>query len=238
MKNFFLIACVYCALFLMLTPFSKISVIKLQADDKLKSAQSYQLKEKEILSYLESYKGQWLWQTPLKELAKAVSAMYLEADVYTARRFPSRLIVILKKKDTALLLLREGEFFYSVSYKGDIGAKKSLGESLDFPILRGDVFWSDSRLRKRALSVFLSIPKNSRRAFAPQNISEISYNKANDSLFFYLMPGHFIVELAERASLKKAQNIDFVLNYLTQRKAQGKLIDARMDKKIIVKNQN
>jgi len=163
--------------------------------------------------------------------------LYTWAEVHVTRKLPNRLVVFLEKKDIALLLLKDEEFFYSVSYEGKIGVKRGLGESLDFPVLRGDIFWNDSFLRKRALSIFLSIPKNN-RTFSTQNISEITYNKKNDSLFFYLIPGHFILELRKQLSPMQVQNIDFVLNYLNQRGKQEGIIDARLDKKIIVKSFN
>ena len=217
-----------------LGPPFKISSVELKMDQELQTSKSYIAKEEEIVSYLNRYKGQLLWQVDLKDLVKKVNSLYLGAEVYTARRFPNQLSVSLKKKNTALLLLKGGESFYSISHEGRIGAKRNGEESFDFPILRGDSFGNDIQLRKRALSILFSIPKAG-QAFSAQNISEISYNKANDSLLFYLIHGHFILELKKQPIPKTIQNIEFVLHYLNQQGEQGGLIDARLDKKIIVK---
>ena len=224
-------------LYIFLGPFFKISEVELNIDKELKISKSYKLKEENILSYLKSYKGQFLWRVDLKNLVEKVNTFYLGSEVYAVRKLPNRLLVFLKKKNTALLLLKEGEFFYSLSYEGEIGDQRNPEESFDFPILRGKLFWEKLQLRKRALSILSSIPQQG-RFFSVQNISEISYNKANDSLLFYLIRSHFILELKEQASPKKIQNIDFVLNYLNQRGDKGGRIDARLDKKIIVKDIN
>ena len=218
-----------------LGPFSRISLVKLKVDEKLKANKIYMTKDQEILSYLNNYKGQWLWSVDLKELVKKLNSIYLEAEIHVVRKFPSQLNVALKKKSTALLLLKEGELFYSVSYEGEIGSPKNIEESFDFPILRGNSFWNDLQLRQRVLSVLSVLPKEG-QTFSIQNISEISYNKSNDSLFFHLIFHPFILELKDQPSPKKIKNIDFVLNYLHREKNQGGLIDARLDKKIIVKN--
>ncbi len=239
-KLFFLICVSVILLFLLfcaLGPFSKISVVELNVDRELKKVDSYIKKEEKILSHLNSYKGQFLWQVDLKDFVKEANDFYSGSEVYAVRKFPGRLIVFFRKKDTALLLLKDEGMFYSVSHEGDIGKKRELGESFDFPILRGKVFWLDSHLRKKTLSIFSSIPKTG-RFFSAKNISEISYNKSNNSLIFYLLSGYFIVELKNGLHQKKIQNINFVLNYLNQKGYQKGYIDARLGKKIIVKYLN
>ena len=235
----------FCALVLLagaliygfLGPFSKISHIELKADETLRSSPSYAIKEKEILSFLNHYKGRFLWQASLKKMVRQIHVLYPGVEAYAVRRFPSRLAVFLKNKNTAFLLLKEGEGFYSVSYEGEIGTKKTGGESLDFPLLRGESFWSQPLLRKRALLIVSSFPKEG-SALSVSNISEIVYNRVNDSFLFFLVKSHFVVELKKQPSSRKIRNIDFVLNYLKRKERKKGLIDARWDKKIIVKNRN
>ena len=228
---FLLSFCVYA----FLGPFSRISLVDLNIDEKLKIDRFYVKKEKEILSYLESYKGKFLWQVNLKDLVKKTNAFYLGLSAYAVRRFPNRLILVLKKKRTALLLLKDGGDFFSISNKGEIGGERNPEESFDFPILRGELFWDKLQLRERALSILSSIPKKG-PFFSVQNISEISYNKTNDSLLFHLISVPFILELKKQVQPKKMKNINFVLNYLFQKDSQRGFIDARLDKKIIVKH--
>lgn len=223
--------------FAFLGPFSKISSVELKTDQDLKNTSSYAKKEKQILSYLNSYKGQRIWTVDLKALVQKINDLYWGSEVYAFRKFPGQLVISLKKKSTALLLLKAGATFYSVSYEAEIGSLRNTGESFDFPILRGTHFWNSLSLRKKALFILSAIPKEG-QVFSVQNVSEISYNKLNDSLYFYLISHPFILELKKRPNSEKIKNINFVLNYLNQQGAQGGLIDARLDKKIIVKNSN
>ena len=241
LKNTFLIFAFVCLFFFIVYifsgPFFKISIIDIKADKGLKKSHFYRAREKQILSHLKSYKGQSLWQVDLKELSDKLDAFYMGAEVYVFRKFPNRLVILLKKKKAALLLLKEPETFYLLFHGGEIGEKNT--EALpDLPILRGQLFWDQPPLRKRALDIVSSIPKNNNHLFSVQNISEILYNKTNDSFLFYTISGHFILELKKPVESKKTQNIDFVLNYLNQRGNKGARIDARFDKKIIVKNPN
>ena len=228
---FLLFFCVY----VFLGPFSRISLVDVSIDEKLKTDGFYIKEEREILSYLENYRGQFLWQVDLKDLVEKTNAFYLGLSAYAARRFPNRLTLVLKKKRTALLLLRNGGDFFSVSDKGEMGGERNPEESFDFPILRGELFWEEAQLRERALSILSSIPEKG-PFFSVQNVSEISYNETNDSLLFYLISGPFILELKKQVQPKKMKNINFVLNYLIQKDSQKGFIDARLDKKIIVKH--
>lgn len=219
------------------SPFFKVYPIDLRVNQEIKNIPLYREQEEKILMHLNRYKGHFLWKLNLKSIVQDVHEFYPGAEISVSRKFPNRLIVLLERKQIPLLLFKEGGSFYSVSYEGDIGSKKSSGESLDFPILRGKLFWDDLSLRKRAISVFFHIPRD-KSLFSKKNISEISYNKNNDSLLLFLVSSHFVLELKKPPSPKKIKNIEFVLNYLNQRGNQGGYIDARMDKKIIVKKRN
>lgn len=240
-KNIFLGLCfLFLLLFIayvFLGPLSKISFVDLEVEPRLKAIQSYQTKEDKIVYFLNSHKGQFLWGLDLKKLTKQIHDFYIGMDVHVSRKLPNRLVVSLKQKRAVLLLLKEGKWFFSISSEGEIGAKKQVGESLDFPVLRGDSFWKKPELRRRVLALVSLLPLSG-SPFSVQNISEISYNQANDSLFFYLIPGRFILELNDQLFQKKINNINFVLRYLNQEENPGGLIDARMDKKIIVKKLN
>lgn len=240
-KNIFLVCLLVSLLgflfYAFFTPFFKVSFIDVQVNQEIKNIPLYKQQEEKIIQHLNIYKGRFLWKLNLKDIVQELYELYPGAEISVIRKFPDQLIVLLERKQIPLLLLKEGGSFYSVSYEGEIGVKKNSGESFDFPVLRGRFFWDDISLRKRAISVFSHIPKES-AFFSGQNISEVSYNKNNDSLLLFLISGRFILELQGPPSPKKIKNIEFVLNYLNQRGEQGRHIDARMNKKIIVKKIN
>lgn len=236
-KNIFLI-CLSLSSFLficylLLGPFLKISLVEINSSKAIQKSSSYKQMEEELSSLLEKYKGQFLWKVSLKKLAKELKSSYPEFQFHIVRKLPNHLILFLNKKNTALLLFYEGDFF-PVSSTGEIGKKKATEESLDFPILRGRSFWKKSDIRKKALDILFSIPETGPLLSIP-NLSEILYNEANNSLLFYLIKGSFIIELNKTLDSEKIKNILFVLNYLDQEKDKRNWIDARSDKKIIVK---
>ena len=216
---------------------SQIHVIDLKASAKIKAQDLYIKNRPKIKTYLETYKGRYLWAVNLKEIAQKAESIYLEGAVQVQRKFPNRLIVFFKEAEPFLLLLKQDRFFYSVSQEGRIGAKKNSLEGLNFPILRGKAFEKNSQLRRKAVKILLALPQTE-SSFSMENVSEILYNEDTGSLLFYLVSDYFIVELKNPPSLKQIRNIDFVLNYLRKQGRTKALIDAQLDKKIIVKRLN
>ena len=239
--NFFLIT-ILLGVFVFLTgmlvfSYSKINSIELKTDSKIKAQASYKQVKLKIIDYLERYKGQYLWKVNLKDITKKMESIYLRGEFQVQRKWPHRLVVFLKEETTFLLLLKQNQRFYSVSQEGHIGAEKNRTDSLNFPILREKTLEKSLQLRQRAVTILFELPKTG-SFFSMENISEIFYKKSNDSLWFYLVSDYFIVELKKSPSLKKINNIDFVLNYLRKQGRTKALIDARLDKKIIVKKLN
>ncbi|MCZ0932455.1 MAG: FtsQ-type POTRA domain-containing protein [Oligoflexia bacterium] len=230
---------VYLGLFVFLTCMllffvSKIHFIELKADSKTKTQALYTEAKPKITAYLNNYKGRYLWRINLKEIAKKIESIYLEGEVHIQRKFPNRLIVFLKEETAFLLLLKQDHRFYSVSPDGHISGQKNRTDSLNFPILRGKAFEKNLQLRQRVLDVLFETPKKG-DSFSLENVSEILYNEKSDSFLFYLVSDYFIVELKAPPASKTIKNIDFVLNYLRKQGRTKALIDAQLDKKIIVK---
>ena len=221
-------------LLLSLLLFSKPLSIELKVSSKLEKQEGFSKKSDQILSYLNQYKTQFLWQVDLKQIIQNIEKMSLGLEVYVQRKYPRQLIVRLNEKKTALLLLKENSDFYSVSYDGRLGAKKEIKNFPNAPILRGSHFESNQNLRKRVLELLDSIPKQG-RVFSIENISEILYDKKQNSFLLYLSTRPLVIKLNSPPLNKKIKNIEFVLEYLKKEEKDSNVIDARPDKKIIVK---
>lgn len=226
-----------CLFGLLLFFFSKIQFIELKADLKIQNQAVYKSLESNIAAYLNNYKKKYLWSINLTETVKKIESIYSGGEVHVKRKFPNRLIVFIKEEPAFLLLLKQNQFFYSVSKEGYIGSQKRAVDSLNFPILRGKAFEEKLELRQRVLKILQTMPETG-KLFSLENISEILYDKDNDSLLFYLVSDYFIVELKEALSLKTIKNINFVLNYLRMQGRTKAFVDARAGKKIIVKKLN
>ena len=214
--------------------FSKPLSIELKIDPKLKNQAEFSKTKDQILSYLKKYQSHFIWQLSLKEMIKNIEKMSLGLEVYIYRRYPNKLIIGLSEKKTALLLLTNNSDFYSVSYNGSLGTKKETLNILNVPILRGGGFESNKKLRKKALELLKPIPKQE-KIFSIENISEVLYDKKLNSFLIYLSTRPLVIKLNSPPLNQKVKNIEFVLEYLKKEEKTHALIDARFDKKIIVK---
>ena len=194
--------------------FSKAEVLELRASPALQQAGGYRRARQKIEDYLKAYKGRAMGRISLKRITEDVSRIYPAAEVHAARRLPRRLTVFLSQGSPLLLLLKGKNVFYSVFSDGTVRAQRGWDQSLDFPLLRGKSFWRRAGLRKRAAALVSSLPKKG--WLRSENISEILYNKKNDSFVFFLISKNFVLEAGDPMTAQKAKNISFVLNYLDQ----------------------
>ena len=235
-KGVFLLSLLVLLVFLLLSLllFSKPLSIELKATPHLSKQTSFSKKETQILSYLNKYKSQSLWQINLKQVAQNIEDMSLGMEVYVHRKYPSQLIIWLYEKKTILLFLKGNTHFYSISSDGSLDTQKSAQNIPDVPILRGASFESDQTLRLQVLKLLEAIPKQ-KQVFSVENISEILYDSKQDSFLIYLSTRPLAIKLNHPPLSQKIKNIEFVLEYLKKEGREQAVIDARFDKKIIVK---
>ena len=212
--------------------FTKIENVELKIDSNFKDFYFTKQIENKIVLKLKSYKGKKIWEVNLKNLVFEVKQIYPALKIQVARQLPNRIVVSLKNKEVAVLLLRDSGVLYSVSFQGDLQSRLPTYQSLDLPILRGKAFWKSKVLRQKAIQLLSQIPETG--LLTPKNISEVIYNNKNSSFLFVLISNDLILESQKEISFKRINNINFVLNYLVQKNIKRSRVDARFDKKIIV----
>jgi len=215
--------------------FSELEHIELKTNSIKTLHFTEQIRQK-ILLKLNSYKGKNIWSVKLKDLAFEVKKIYPAAQIQVTRQLPHRMTVFLKYKDVAVLLLRDTGSLHSISFQGDIQESLPLDQSLDLPILRGERFWTNKSLRKKAIFLLSRLPETG--LFVSKNISEIIYKKDRLSFLFILISHHLTLEVKTELSSKKIENINLVLNYLIQKNIQKGQVKALFEKKIIVNVHN
>ena len=166
----------------------------------------FEKKQTKIMALTETYKHKYFWQISFKKLAQKLQKTDKELDIRLKRKYPGQLIVFVSKKKTALLLLDANKHFYSVSCEGLLGPKRKPKEDLDFPILRGSALKTDLKLRQKLLKILEFLPQN--KDFCRDNLSEIVYNKPNQSFLFYLKSHRFVLELKSVPLFTESQNIE------------------------------
>ncbi len=212
--------------------FSQIDSIELKIDPTFKKLFVNKKMKNKIKNHLNTYKDKWIWKIDFKSMTKEIKKIYPVGNIYIVRRLPNRIIVFLEKEDPVAIILKDGKDFFSVSYNGEIRHKLNYDQPLNFPVLRTKKLWRNKELRKKIIEFLLFLPKEG--FLTADNISEVKYNKKNDSFILYLIPNHFIVEWKGVLNLRKVQNINFVLNYMSKEEHSKYYIDAHFDKKIIV----
>ena len=212
--------------------FSKVHHLELKIDPSIQKSISEKGIQKKIEKQIQNYKGIPIWKVDLKKIVSDIKKIYNVGNIYSVRRLPNKIIIFLEQDHPIALILKDEKDFFALSYEGDIRYKMNYKQSLDFPILRGKALWKSKNLRKKALEFLSFLPQKGE--IIANNISEIKYNKKNNSFLLYLMPNDFIVEWQGDLNLKKVQNINFVLSYMSNENSYKYRLDARFDKKIIV----
>ena len=211
---------------------AKVEVVELKMDSQFKDNHwTPELKQK-FLSHINSHKGQRIWTISLDQMARDLRKLYPAAELRIQRQLPDRMIVFLKKSKPLLLLLGTQGEQIPISFQGDLQTPLESNQFVDRPILRGELFYKNPDLRREICSLIRKLPDKG--LLISKNISEITYDKKRNSFLLFLIPGYTSVEVSPPLSEKQILNINFVLQYLLQRKMTERTVDARFEKKIIV----
>ena len=188
---------------------------------------------KKVSLFLKKYKNRSIWSLRLKGMAQEIQNIFPSKEIYLKRKFPNKIEVFIEESLPVFLLLTGKGQFYPIFSDGKIGIILSADKLLDLPIMRGDVFKENRRLRIQVLDLLKILPKED--IFSPKNISEIVYKPKQKSFTVYLIPHYFILEIKHPWKNKTIENINFVLNYLVQKEEKAAIIDAGFPEKIIVR---
>lgn len=216
--------------------FTKIEKIDLKIDSQSVDFHISEKTKKKIISELTIYKGKKIWQVDLDNIASKISKNYPALNVHIVRQIPNHIIVFLKQRGSAALLLKDSGGLYTISFDGKLQNQLKTYQALDLPILTGKEFIKNQSLRKKAIQLLSHLPE--RGLISSYNTSEVIYNKKNSSFLLILVSNNFTIELVDKASPKRLNEINFVLNYLIQKNIKRSRVDARFDKKIIVNTYN
>ena len=199
---------------------------------QFKSLQRKVRLQKNLKERLQVFKERYLWQVSLSDISRSLKRNKEVKHVFVSRKFPNRFHIIVQIYVPVLALLDE---------KGEVHLITEEAHFLPFskgwnvPILRGEEFVRDVSLRKKAVKLLMSFPVKGllSRFF----ISEIWIDRGKDFVLFFdsldievRLGGH---EFALRSHLAQ-----FVLNYLNSRNLQGRVIDVRFSKKVVVSLSN
>ena len=182
---------------------------------------------------LKPFIGKRLWQVSLNDLMQVVVSEPQVGEVQILRRFPNRFFIQIKPRKPLLVLLHpDSGKIHPLSMDGQALAPLPLEQIPNLPILRGAVFFKQSKIRKQAIRFVSLMPDEG--VFSRQEISEIQYSAPEKSLTFILSKTGRPIKVGYDPTPIKNKRIDSVLRYLGQKNIKWRVIDARFSQKIVV----
>ncbi|MBX7231350.1 MAG: cell division protein FtsQ/DivIB [Bdellovibrionales bacterium] len=179
--------------------------------------------------------GQWIWRVSLEQIKSLLEDEKRIKDFSIKRIFPNKIRLNLVSKKIHLVFLNSQGKLFPVGEDGTLFPESITLSSLDFPLVRGSKFQNDLKTRQQAVELISSLSEEG--VFSKKSISEI-YFDSKTGLNLILNSSGIQVVLGEDRFGLKASRVERVLNYLYGQQLQGRVIDARFAKKVVVRLHN
>lgn len=182
-----------------------------------------------------SFEGKYFWQVPLKRIHEATAKDKRVKRVNIHREFPSRLRVEVEPRTPVLAYLGADGRIYPVATDATLLPPLPFKDAPDLPLLRGEDFKDEQELRERAIELFEAMPEEG--MMRKSQISEIGFTKKEGFKVFISGP-NAEVKIGDTDFGPKISRVQRVLSYLEMQSIDGRVIDARYSKKVVVRVRN
>lgn len=213
----------------------RLAPIELKMDSTSNQKRLFQRIESSLNKELKPFVNQWVWDVPLSQVLSKVESDRRVDSAQVRRVFPNRLEVQIKPREPVLAWLDEAGRIFPVSADGVMLPVLPLNETSDLPLLRGKEFKTDLELREKTIAMYLTFPKEGR--LSQKTISEFQFSKRN-GLSLTLVQSGVEIKFGEDELQKKIDRVERVLNYLEDQQLKGRVIDATLSKKVVVRLRN
>ena len=211
----------------------KVQKVNLVMDGSPENHVHLEVIRESVAPKLKAFEGQFIWQVPLSKISEKVS-QDRRIKQATIRRFLAGHIDVKIIAHEPVALLLHQQKFYPIGLDGSLlpPVVKNLP---NLPVLRGHIFFKDEQKRKKAIFLLENIPTEGQ--FSRKQISEISYHKKY-GFQLILVKSATEVRVGEEHLVQRVKYLGRVLNYLASQQLQGRVIDARFRKKVVVRLRN
>ena len=180
--------------------------------------------------------GDYIWRVDLEKILELVERDARIKEVKVSRILPNSLLVnVVPHTPMANVLAKNSNKIYPLSRNGDLLPPVAPKEATDGPVLRGEIFIKDKKLRMDALELLNQLPKEGELSLL--RVSEILYDKKK-GFQLIIEPDGATVLLGFNDFAKRLSQAQRVVDYLTNQQMSGRIIDARFAKKVVVKLRN
>lgn len=216
---------------LLKSPVMQLKAIEIELDPKSKDALLFDRIHSGLQASLSRYIGLPFWKIPLDQVMADIKRDQRVADAQIQREFPHHMRVMVVPKKPLLAYMDRAGKVYPIASDASLMPALSLKDMPDFPLMRGDDFYSDMELREHALKLMESIPSEGR--FQRAMVSEVLHSKDGFSLF---LAGQAVeIKMGDSEFDLKVSRVEKVLTYLHNRGLKSRIIDARFAKKVVVR---
>jgi cell division protein FtsQ len=211
----------------------KTKEIEFVLDDSAKGEEMLFNKIQEGLRpQLKGFENTWGWNAPLSDVLRVVDRDSRIRTAHVLRRFPNRIVVVIRPKETSANLLDKDGYLHPIATDGSLLPPFLPTMASDRPTLRGAKFFDSDLLRQKAVRLIDELPEQG--LFSKSAVSEVHYSDKT-GFEFTLSGGGLVVRVGDESLVHKADHIEQVLSYLQGQHIKGRVIDARFEKKVVVK---
>ncbi len=214
----------------------RVHNVEVSLDNNADSGFLFPIIKDDIEAKLMQLFGKHVWDVDLDRVIKTVEKDLRVKDAKVTRKLPDTIrITILPYTPIAHILGSRGTRVYPLSRSGEVLPSVAVNETVDSVILRGDIFLRDKDVRMLAIELLNSLPD--RGALNARSVSEISFDKKK-GLQLRLVDSGSEVWMGFENFAHRASQAQRVLDYLIREQMTGRIIDARYQKKVVVKLRN
>lgn len=210
----------------------RVRTIEIVTDDQTSDSNLQPLKAA-LNNKLIVFYGRFAWNVPIDEILKIAKSDGRVRSATAQRIFPGRVVLHVGLREAIVNAVDNNGRLVPVAIDGTL---MPIPENpFDRPILRGAQFMKEPGLRARIANQIAELPEEG--LFSQKSISEIHF-KPKSGFELVLMKHGTRVLVAEDELSQKSSRIEQVLNYLENQRIEGRVIDVRFSKKVVVKPRN
>ncbi len=192
----------------------------------------YQRIKTSLAPQFQYFAGRFFWEVPLSKVYEIAAKDKRVRKVQIYREFPTKLRVEVEPQTPVLAYLSSDNRIYPIAADATLLPALTLQDVPDLPILRGEEFRDEQKVRETALELFEMIPAEGN--LRKKAVSEILYSR-KDGYRIFLNSVSSEIKMGDADFGPKLSRVEKVLAYLDSQNIKGRVIDARFSKKVVVR---
>ncbi len=187
---------------------------------------------KRLRTKLRTFEKQKIWDIKIREMKTLLLEDEWVQDVRITRVFPNKLDVEITPRAAVFLVATAKGKLAPVAGDAQVVAALNPSALPDVPVLKGETFLKDKKLRTRAVEFAKQLPPEGPLALS--NFSELSWT-VNDGFKATLLSSRAEIIFGEGEIPIKVARVQQILDYLTAHQLRERTIDASYSKKVLVR---